>query len=142
MNICTVCFWIMESHSQLGPPFLKNLPPCWPIPVPSRLLCRRDLASGRHLSSFRLQNWRESSGLISMSLILLQYTTRSAWSSLYAITTISSPTVVRGEHPSKERSFRRLHDNSKKCQSQESNQKAENIYFQMNSNWKTCFQKN
>lgn len=82
---------------------LKNLPPFLPIPVPARLVARRDFESGLHFRSLRMENRVARSGEISLSFMLLHDITRRLWSSFHERMTDSRPWVVSKEHPSNER---------------------------------------
>lgn len=87
------------------PPLLKNLPPFFPIPNPERLDVRKDLESGCHFNSLRVEKRVANAGVISLSLILLHETTLSLWSSFQEKITDSKPSTVSSEHPSKNRNF-------------------------------------
>jgi hypothetical protein len=84
---------------------LQSTLPFFPIPVPARLAARRDLLSGLHLSSLKVEKSSERAGLISSSLILSQETTFRLCRSLHEVITDSRPRVVSCEQPSKERNL-------------------------------------
>uniref|UniRef100_A0A8R7VK38 Uncharacterized protein n=1 Tax=Triticum urartu TaxID=4572 RepID=A0A8R7VK38_TRIUA len=88
---------------------LKNTLPFFPIPVPTRLAARRDLLSGLHFSSLRLEKSSESAPVISSSFILLHATTCRLCKSFHEVTTDSTPRVVNNEQPSKDSNFTLLH---------------------------------
>lgn len=55
--------------------FLKNLPPLLPMPVPARFDARRDLVSGLHFSSARVENNVDSAVEASLSFMFLHDST-------------------------------------------------------------------
>lgn len=87
---------------------LKNLPPFLPKLVPTTLDARRDLVSGLHFSSLRMENKLDSAGEISLSFMFLHDTTLRLSISFHERITDSRQSVVSNEHPSKDTNFNLL----------------------------------
>lgn len=100
------CYWQRQEQNRLTfQVLLKNLPPFFPIPVPTRLVARTDLESGLHFSSFRTENKVDMAGETTSFFMLLHETTARLCKSFQDNTTDSRPSVVNKEQPSRQRNF-------------------------------------
>lgn len=107
-----------ESNLLRHYDFLKNLPPFLPMPVLIRLEARRDLVSGLHFSSLRVENKVKSAGDTSPSFMFLHDIKLRFLSSVQERITCSRPSVVSSEHPSKDKTSTLLEWNINKHSNQ------------------------
>ncbi|KAK9045033.1 hypothetical protein V6N11_058923 [Hibiscus sabdariffa] len=84
---------------------LKNFPPLFPMPLPTRPDESKDFASGLHRNSLRLQNKVASAGDMPLSFMFLHDTTIRVSRSFHERIAASRPSVANNEQPCRDKNF-------------------------------------